>query len=344
MRTDRDVQSPAPVRVLLTSVAYERFWDFVARPRVEALIMEKDGSLRTGAGVAVDRDSANPEVAWGTSDLYAEGSPVRPFLGLIRRAPTLRWFQSPAAGYDDPIFAELARRGVRITNAHVNGIPIAEFVMRAVLDEFQKAHLWRDAQRAQEWKTHDWREVSGTTWLVVGLGSIGGGVARRAKAFGATVIGCRRTPDASDPVDRMVGLADLRSVAGEADVVVLCVPASPETRGVIGESFLEAMRPGSLLVNVARGSLVDEEALLAALDRGAPAAAILDVFATEPLPAGHPFWSHPRVAVTAHNSAGGTGRHGRQAELFRENLGRYLAGRDLTNDITAAAATATPGS
>lgn len=306
--------------------------------------MEKDGSLRTEAGDDVDRDAASPEIAWGTSDLYAEESPVRAFLGLIRRAPTMKWFQSPAAGYDDPFFAELAGRGVRITNAHVNGIPIAEFVMRAVLEEFQRADLWREAQSAHEWKTHDWREVSGTTWLVVGLGSIGGGVARRAKAFGATVIGCRRNPDPSDPVDRIVALADLRSVAGEADVVVLCVPASPETRGVIDDGFLGVMRPGSLLVNVARGSLVDEDALLAALDRGVPAAAILDVFVTEPLPAGHPFWGHPRVTVTPHNSAGGRGRHSRQAELFRENLELYLAGRDLTNDITsAAAALAKPG-
>lgn len=322
------------MRVLLTSVAYERFWTRLGRPGVEALILEKDATLRTEAGEVVDRTEADPEVAWGTSDLYSEGAPVRPFLGLIRRAPSLRWFQSPAAGYDEPIYGELVSRGARITNAHVNGVPIAEFVMRAVLDHFQQAHLWREAQESRCWATHDWREVSGTTWLVVGLGSIGGGVAARARAFGATVIGCRRNPSAEDPVDRAVPLSQLRSVVGEADVVVLCVPATDETRGLADEAFLAAMKPGSVIVNVARGSLLDERALLVALDGGAPEAAILDVFTDEPLPPEHPFWSHPRVTVTAHNAAGGTGRHGRQAELFRLNLDLYLRDQPLQNDIT----------
>ena len=322
------------MRVLITSVAHERFWQRLSRAGVEPLIMQKDGTLRNEAGDTVERDAADPEVAWGTSDLYAEGAPIRAFLGLIRRADSLKWFQSPAAGYDDPIFTELANRGVRVTNAHVNGIPIAEFVMRAVLDHFQKAHLWREAERAGEWKTHDWREVHGTTWLVVGLGSIGGGVASRARAFGATVIGCRRQANPDDPVDRAVSLPELPSVAGDADVVVLCVPATPETSGLVDEAFLAAMRPGSVLVNVARGSLVDEKALLAALDRGVPEAAILDVFAEEPLPREHPFWAHPRVTVTAHNSAGGTGRHIRQAELFELNLDLYLRRSPLQNDVT----------
>ena len=322
------------VQVLLTSVAHGRFWERVSRDGVQPLIMEKDGTLRTEAGDTVERADASPEVAWGTSDLYAAGAPMRPFLGLIRRAPSMRWFQSPAAGYDAPIFAELARRGVRVTIAHVNGIPIAEFVMRAVLDHFQQAHQWRQAQEARAWAIHDWREVSGSTWLVIGLGSIGGGVARRAKAFGATVIGCRRTAGPSEPCDRTVPLAEIGTVLGDADVVVVCVPATPDTVGLVDESFLRSMKPGSLLVNVARGSLVDEEALLGALDRGVPEAAILDVFSEEPLPAEHPFWSHQRVTVTAHNAAGGTGRHIRQAELFGLNLDLYLRDQPLHNDIT----------
>lgn len=322
------------MQVLLTSVAHGRFWERLSRDGVQPLIMEKDGTLRTEAGDRVGRGDANPEVAWGTSDLYVDGAPIRPFLGLIRRAPSLRWFQSPAAGYDAPIFAELARRGVRVTNAHVNGIPIAEFVVRAVLDHFQQAHLWRQAQEARAWAIHDWREVSGSTWLVIGLGSIGGGVARRAKAFGANVIGCRRQSRADDPVDRSVALAELGSVLGDADVVVLSVPSTPDTDGLVDDAFLRSMKSGSLLVNVARGSLIDEGALLAALDRGVPDAAVLDVFAEEPLPSDHPFWAHPRVTVTAHNAAGGSGRHGRQADLFATNLGLYLSNQPLRNDIT----------
>ena len=323
------------MRVLLTSVAYGRFWDRLARPGLEPLIMDPDGALRTENGEPVDRDGADPEIAWGTSDLYVRGAPMRPFLGLIRRAPSLKWFQSPAAGYDAPVFSELAARGVTVTNAHVNGVPIAEFVMRAVLDHFQDASLWREAQAARDWAIHDWREVSGSTWLVVGLGSIGSGVARRASAFGATVVGCRRRPEPTDFCDRVVGLSELPAVVGDADVVVLCVPATPQTDGLADGAFLRAMKPGSVLVNVARGSLVDETALLAALERGVPEAAILDVFSEEPLPPAHPFWAHPRVTVTAHNAAGGTGRHSRQADLFSANLDLYSRGEPLMNDVTA---------
>ena len=325
------------MRILLTARAHERFWPLLARPGVEAIVMDGAGGLRLGDGRPVDRDAADPEVAWGTSDLFADGAPLRDFLGLVRRAASLRWFQSPAAGFDDPIFAALADRGVRITNAHVNGIPIAEFVMRAVLDRFQQAALWRSAQAEHRWTLHDYREVSGTTWLVIGLGSIGAGVARRAAAFGASVIGCRRNPAPDDPTDRTVTPAELPSVIGQADVVVLCAPAGPGTIGLVDERFLASMRPGSLLVNVARGSLVDEGALLAALGRGAPEAAVLDVFAAEPLPPDHPFWDHPAVTVTPHNAAGGTGRYGRQAELFAANLERFLAGDALVNDVTEAA-------
>lgn len=334
--------------VLLTAWAYDRYWSDLARPHLEALVMERDGTLRRASGDPVAREAAAPEIAWGTSDLFQEGAPLRAFFGLIRRCPSLRWFQSPAAGFDHPVFTELASRGVRVTNAHVNGIPIAEFVMRAVLDHFQRAELWRQGQAEHRWSTHDFREVSGTTWLVVGLGSIGGGIARRARPFGVTVIGCRRHPSPDDPADEVVRPEALPMVVGQADVVVLCAPATAETTGLVDAPFLRAMKPGSVIVNVARGSLVDEAALLDALDRGVPEAAILDVFATEPLPIDHPFWTHPAVVATPHNAAGGTGRHRRQAELFSENLGRFLAGRDLLNDVTheaagAAATGPTPG-
>src|SRR5579884_1001703 len=238
--------------VLLTDVAHDRFWPLVARPGVEPLIMDRGAQLVLADGSRVERERADAEVAWGTSDLFGDGAPLRPFLGMVRRAPSLRWFQSPAAGFDEPFFADLVRRGVLVTNAHVNGIPIAEFVLRAVLDHFQAAHLWRAAESGHQWKLHDYREVAGTTWLVIGLGSIGGGVARRAAAFGARVIGCRRHPRPDDPTDRTVTLDELPEVIGEADVVILCAPATSETRGIVGEEFLRHMKPASLIVNVGR--------------------------------------------------------------------------------------------
>src|SRR5262249_32269490 len=125
------------------------------------------------------------------------------------------------------------------------------------------------------------------------------------------------------------------------EVVVLAAPATPETTGMVDETFLAAMAPGSVLVNVARGALVDEPALLAALDRGRPEAAILDVFATEPLPADSPFWGHPKIVLTPHSSAGGLARHGRVVDLFLQNLARYREGRQLVHEVPPARGVAT---
>ena len=322
--------------LLCTSVAHASFGDRLDRPGIEWLTMEADGSLLDGSGAVVPWPEARPEVAWGTSDLFREGAPVAAFLRFLVECPSLRWFQSPAAGYDSEPFRLLAGRGVRVCNAHVNSLPIAEFVLRSVLDEFQGAGEWRRQQDEFTWRIHDWREVAGSTWLVVGLGHIGSAVAVRARALGAHVIGCRRTPDADDPVERTVTPDRLADVVGEADVVVLSAPANASTEQMVDGAFLASMKPQSVLVNVGRGSVVDEEALLTALDTGTPSAAVLDVFATEPLPPDHPFWTHPRVRVTPHNAAGGFGRFGRQADLFEANLTRFLDGEPLEHDVTGA--------
>jgi glyoxylate/hydroxypyruvate reductase A len=123
-----------------------------------------------------------------------------------------------------------------------------------------------------------------------------------------------------------------------ADVLVLAAPAGPSTDGLVDDGLLARLPAGCVLVNVARGSLVDESALLRGLALGRPAVAVLDVFATEPLPDDHPFWDHPSVRVTPHNAAGGVGRLARQADLFADNLDRYLTGRPLLEDVTAAIA------
>jgi phosphoglycerate dehydrogenase-like enzyme len=322
--------------VFCTSVAHDSFGDRLDRPEVTWLTMQGDGTLTDGRGAVVPWPEARPEVAWGTSDLFREGAPLAAFFRFLVDCPSVRWFQSPGAGYESEPFRLLAERGVRVCNAHVNSLPIAEYVLRSVLDEFQGAVQWRRQQGVFTWRIHDWREVSGTTWLVVGLGHIGSAVAVRARALGARVIGCRRTPSPDDPADATVTPDRLADVVGEADVVVLSAPANPGTRNLVDAGFLASMKPASMLVNVGRGSLVDEDALLEALDRGNPVAAVLDVFATEPLPPDHPFWTHPRVRVTPHNAAGGSGRFGRQADLFDANLSRWLAGEPLEYDVTEA--------
>jgi phosphoglycerate dehydrogenase-like enzyme len=324
------------MRVLLTAVAYERYWAGLDRSGLEPLLFGRDGQIRTESGQPVAAEAADPEVAWGTSDLYLDGAPLRPYFGFLSRCASLRWFQSAGAGFDGPAYAALASRGIRVSNAHVNSLPIAEYVLRAVLDHFQGGDQWRAAQAAAEWRSHEFREVHGSTWLIIGLGAIGSGVARLARAFGAATIGCRRHPSGEEITERTVMPDQLFEVIELADVVVLAAAANSSNLGLVDAAFLAAMKPRSVLVNVARGSLVDEGALVTALDRGTPEAALLDVFENEPLPADHPLWRHPAVKVTPHNAAKGTGRYQRQADLFSENLARYLAGRPLINDVTPA--------
>jgi len=324
--------------VLLTAVAYQSFKVQLDRPEVDWLLMDEDGSLHGGRGTPIAWEDAHPEIAWGTSDLFREGGPLVAFFSFMLESRGLRWFQSPAAGYEDPVFGAMVANGVRITNAHVNSLPIAEFVMRSVLEEFQDAAQWRDQAEGRRWRIHDWREVSGSTWVIIGMGGIGTEVARRARAFGAHVIGCRRHPSSTDPTDRTVTPDQLDQVVGLADVIVLSAPATPETVNLVDADFLARMKRGSLLVNVARGALVDDAALIESLDSRRLSAAILDVFRTEPLPEDHAFWAHPSIRVTPHNAAGGVGRLARQAELFKENLDRYLDGRPLLNEVTDAIA------
>jgi phosphoglycerate dehydrogenase-like enzyme len=126
----------------------------------------------------------------------------------------------------------------------------------------------------------------------------------------------------------------LLALLGRCDVVVPAAPATQQTRGLADANFFAAMKRGSILVNVARGALIDEEAVIASLNEGHLGAAILDVFATEPLPAESPLWDHPQVVVTPHSSAGGLGRHARLAELFVENFARYCAGRPLLHEVS----------
>jgi phosphoglycerate dehydrogenase-like enzyme len=325
------------VDVLLTEVAFGRDGARLAAgaPDVGWLRMDVDGTMRRG-GAEVARDEAAPEVVWGTGDLFDDG-PMRPFLGLVARAPSVRWFASPAAGYENPYFGELVRKGIRVTTSHASSPSIAEYVIRAVLDAFQGADQWRVAQAEREWRTHDrHREVAGSTWLVIGLGAIGTEVARRARALGATVIGVRRSPTGEEPVDEVCTPDGLAEVLPRASAVVVCAPATPATHHLVDATFLATMRPRSVLVNVARGDLVDEAALVAALDAGRPGLAVLDVVTEEPLPPESPLWTHPQVVITPHSSGRGLGRFDRAVDEFVDNLARYRRGGPLRNELTVA--------
>jgi phosphoglycerate dehydrogenase-like enzyme len=321
------------MRVLISALANERFGVRIAAvdPSVERVVMGVDGTIRDLDGAPIDGD-VPIDVAWGSVDIFTDGGTARPFLEFVRSAPALRWYQSPAAGLDHPMYDDIMARGAHLTTTHVQSVAIAEFVVRSVLDYFHDAPSWWAGHEERSWERRRFREIYGTTWLVIGMGAIGSDVARRASPFGVRVIGMRRRPTGAEPVDEVVPPGDLGAV-GRADVIVVAAPATAETHHLVDGRFLGAAKPGALLVNVARGALVDEAALLAALDRGQLGGAVLDVTAREPLPPDDPLWSHPRVLISPHTSAHGDGTLTRAAEVFIANLERYVAGAPLEDEV-----------
>ncbi len=314
------------MNLLIYAPAYERIRDRMP-DGVTPLLIHPDETLTLG-GDRIAPEDARFEIAWAPTDLYMTG-PSRFNFSLLTAARGLKWFQSGAAGFDHPIFTKVAATGTIMTRSDAQGVAIAEFVLARVLEVFQDAAGRAAKQAAHDWKRHDFRDVWGTSWLVIGYGAIGREIGIRARAFGAHVTGVRRTPDGSDPADAMITPGEVMAALPAADVVVLAAPHSSETDKLVDAAFLGAMKDRSVFVNIARGRLVDEPALLAALDGGKPAAAILDVFEKEPLPTDSPFWDHPRVLLSAHCAAATEMNIARGDEVFLGNLRRYLAGEPL---------------
>jgi phosphoglycerate dehydrogenase-like enzyme len=329
------------VTVLLTTSQLEAFEDVFREgaPGARLLAMAPDGTIRDGDD-EVPWEDATVDVAFGSTDLFERADAdddqlLRRFFGFLLRCDSLRWFHVAAAGVDAPVFGALLDRGVRLTTSHHTAIPISEYVLAQVL----RARLPLDAMEADRrdgrWRHREWDEVDSSRWLVLGLGAIGTAVSERARAFGAHVTGVRRSPRGDEPVDAIIAIDDVASALADHDVVVSALPSTAATAGLFDTDLLARLAPGTIFVNVGRGSLVDEDALRTSLDDGRPATAILDVTGVEPLPEGHWLWTHPRVVLTSHTSAGGRQRVGRAAELFAANLARWVAGDPLADEITA---------
>lgn len=299
-------------------------------PRLEILAVDPNGIWH--GNEKVEPQAASPETVWLSFDAYAEKTlPV--FFQAALSSNSTKWVQTFNAGLDLPIFKTIMEKGIRLSNSDAQAVPIAEYVMGYALSELLPIAKHREAQAAKTWRMAPFREISQTNWLIVGYGHIGMEIARRAKAFGAHVTGVKRNAGAQEFADKMVTNAELLRALPNADVVVLACSLNDSTRDLANEAFFRAMKPGSLLINIARGGVVVDEALMAALDRDAPAVAVLDVFREEPLPAASPYWTHPKVRVTAHTSATGGGIMGRGDKLFLGNLKRYLAGERLINEV-----------
>lgn len=250
-------------------------------------------------------------------------------------ADRLRWIHTASAGVDNVLTPEVAASDVTVTNSRgVFDGAIAEYVLALVLAFAKDLPGTWDRQRRHEWQHRDTERVAGTTALVVGVGPIGRAIARLLRAAGLRVRGSGRTARTGDPDFGAVSAStDLVALLPETDYLVLAAPLTDETRGLIGAAELGALRATARLVNVGRGELVDEAALVDALRKGALAGAALDVFEREPLPPPSPLWDLPGVIVSPHMSADAAGWRESLADLFLDNLRRWCAGRPLRNVV-----------
>ncbi len=247
----------------------------------------------------------------------------------------LRWIQWGGAGVDAVLFPELAASDVLLTNARgVFDRAMAEYTLGLILafgKEFSETYT---AQREHRWSYRLTELMAGRSVLVVGVGSIGREIARMLKRMDFVVSGVGRSARGADPdFGDIHGVSDLNSCLSQADYVVLITPLTPETRGLFGAEQFSAMKSSARFINLGRGELVDEGALLEALQGGQIAGAGLDVFCTEPLPTESPFWDLDNVIVSPHMSGDYQGHQEAMAEVFLENFERFRDGRELLNQI-----------
>ncbi|TMF41341.1 MAG: D-2-hydroxyacid dehydrogenase [Chloroflexi bacterium] len=318
-----------------------------ARYRAEDL--ERIRAAAPGARiVALSREGLTDEPVDDVEVLLRGWLSSDAFDRLLARAPRLNWVHSASAGVERALTPAARGRGLVITNARgVFSRPIAEYVLMMILAVSRRLPGLLELQRERTWQPLEGVELRDVTVGIVGLGSIGRAVGALATAFGCRVVAVRRRAEAgsappTDEESRSFGEVMLDRVGGpellpellrESDYVVLAAPLTPETQNMIDAAALGSMKAGAWLVNVARGGLVDERALLSALRDGRIGGAVLDTFRDEPLPPSSPFYDLPNVIVTPHTSWSSGRVLDRSVELFCDNLRRYAAGEPLLNVV-----------
>lgn len=257
---------------------------------------------------------------------------------LWKSAPKLKWVQSGGAGVERFLTPEFVASPVVLTNAQgIYAVPIADHVMAFALHFVRCFGGLVRKQGRREWA--DWGEfaldeLAGKTLGIVGFGGIGSEVAKRAKAFDMRVIATRRRAERpAQFAEEVRGADELPWLLRESDIVAVCAALTSNTRHLIGAEQLSLMKPTAYLINIARGGIIDEGALVDALNAGRIAGAGLDVFEQEPLPAESPLWEMANVMITPHNAGDSPRSHARFMELFSENLRRYIGGEALLNVV-----------
>ena len=239
----------------------------------------------------------------------------------IEQFTSLRYIQLTSAGFDRVPMDYVKSHGISIFNARgVYSIPMAEFVVSGVLELYKKKRFFYEKQKAHIWEKHrGLQELYGKNVCIVGCGSVGSECAKRFRAFGCQVVGVDIVPYQSEGYDRMVNLEGLNSVLPICDVLVLTLPLTEETRGIISKNRLAHMKDGAVLVNIARGAVVDQDGLVETLINQR-ISAVLDVFDTEPLESDSALWNLENVIVTPHNSFVGDGNHDRMFAMIYDHL------------------------
>ena len=251
--------------------------------------------------------------------------------------PRLRWNQSPSAGigWGAKTHGWTETDVVFTTASGVHATPLAEFCMMSMLMFVKNYFLMAEEKEKVHWARTCATDLKSKTLAIICLGKVGSEVARLAKCFGMRVIASKRHVEGVDPsslnVDALYSWRNLKPMLNEADFVVLICPETEETRGLIGKTEIAEMKKGSVLVNISRGSVVDEDAMISALQVGHLGGAALDVFRSEPLPADSMLWKMPRVIISPHSASTVDKENERLTEIFVDNLSRYLMGRPLRN-------------
>ena len=298
------------------------------RARYKAMLLERFPQLTIN--VVGHHNDVGPYIA-DTDILLCFSPPMADH--VVRDAKKLRWIQALGTGVDNIVDLPSLGPEVIVTNVRgIHGPPVSEATIAYMLSLARDLPRSTRAQDKTAWERWPSRLLAGKTVGILGVGLIAEYLAPICKLFGMTVIGISGSPRETKGFDRMVHRNDLLKIAGELDYLVALAPLTPETRGIVGDKLLAAMKPTAYLVNVARGGVVDEKALIKALDAGTIAGAALDVFSQEPLPADDPIWRAKNVTIFPHLGGYSLGYEDRAMPTIAGNMAKFL-GNDLKNMI-----------
>ncbi len=345
-------ESPQPVRIVIASYLEAPHVDRIRAvdPRLEVVyepyLLPRPRFVADHVGHAFERPEED-EKRWVS--LLADAEVLFDFdrthlADLPQRAPSLRWIQATSAGIGQLVarhgYAERMPETVFTTASGVHSIPLAEYALMSILIFRRRVPKMLAAERERRWEPFASTDLRRRSITVVGMGSIGTEVARVAAEFGMRTIGVKRTVAGVEPaslhLETLYAFDELHAALRGAEHLVLAAPHTPETEGMIGSAELALLAPGAIIVNVARGALVDDSALVDALESGQVGGAALDVFREEPLSRDSPFWTMPNVLVCSHSAGTSDRENERITDIFCENLRRYLTGEPLLNVLDTA--------